>query len=469
MNVKEIFSKSKHRKIEIFSFFFIIQVTLLSIIVSIAMFGSYRQAKEKEKSTSLYTTKVAFSKTKIDGKVDKIVKSDDGKKVLVLLSFADPSQIGQLSDDYTAFLTKADKFGKLSPLNYKPRGGVIVFGSTGKIGVIMLNESGFENHVHSLVLRSDVELKEENGKFVRSTVGSGSTTATIEEKKKSLVVDKSFEKYDQIQVFFNPGVDDIEVSSLLTDDNIKKPYVLYEELVARSEESKIKEDLEYQVEKMRIALNQITEQEKRLRNLGITVPDRPSVIAGDEVVKESDDKRVFTYKPNYQLIKGYNFDFRQGSVKQGYVKEVVKAEIERIKALGLNLPVFENINLDNFGGSGVATSLDYNSFFTDKIKLANLLSENEKIGSQYVFTLEDGRTLESIKIGDVTDDYKEKDDSSKKLVEYWNNYFKLKKEYQEELLLKLLSLELTLGNVNKTATVNVSEDSLIVYGQNKKK
>ena len=101
----------------------------------------------------------------------------------------------------------------------------------------------------------------------------------------------------------------------------------YEECVTRDQEKTMRDKLDQDLVTINNDLTQVREYRERLETQGVVVPDDPEAIRGDVIVDEatadSADKAL-TYKPSYVFERGYNFDWRNGSIKQGYLASIAK-------------------------------------------------------------------------------------------------------------------------------------------------
>lgn len=428
--IKEFFSKSRHYKIESFSIKFSIFFVLLVIIaVAISIFTARKKAESK-KTKALYTFSITTSKTKNSGKVLGIYRSEDRNRLFLLWKFDEINNMPQIAEDYSMYLTKSDPYGNLDYLANKPTGGLYLFGNTGYMGAFLVNNGGFEDSVHSLVLRASKEL-----------VG-GVQDGKVQ--KGEFMSDASFVKYDQFQIFFNPGVDTIESIDVLNGNELPEANMLFEKLVLRKEEERIRTSLNKSIVDMKFALNRIEETEKRVDLAGMQVPDRPSIIKGDKVVEKG---KNLDYMPVYVFVGGYNYDWRSGSVKQGYIENVISNELALLGK--------KNVNVSKFN------ILEYNQFFDLKKELSTRFQSRELINKQSTFTLKDGTDLESLKDGDIAGIYADKRAIADGLVNAWDEYVAIKKRYQQLELLDLLRLDLTLKMLKGSITYNGK--ALIVY------
>ena len=147
-------------------------------------------------------------------------------------------------------------------------------------------------------------------------------------------------------------------------------------------------------------------------------------------------------------MEGYNFDWRSGNIKSGYLEKVVSDEL---KVFGKE---------DDVSKYGL---LEYNKFFDFKKELGSRFTNKENLGNLPTFALKDGTSLDSLKDGDITGTYDEKKKVADSLVNAWKNYMTLKKRYQEKELRELLRIELTLKLLKGYITFN--DKALTVYAR----
>lgn len=431
-NIRMIFKNSRHYRIEIFTVMFGIFATMLAITFVAMSAFTVKKDIESRKTKSLYTSNFTTSRTQNKGKVDGVYKSKDGKRLFLLWKFDSIQDMPQTANDYKMFLTKSDPYGNLSYLNNKPTGGIYVFGNTGYMGAMLINSAGFEDSVHSLVTRASTEL-------VASKKEDNST------QDKSFMADESFRKYDQFQIFFNPGVNTIEKLDILSEAKLPEPNMIFETLVTRKEEEKSKTKLDKTLDEMRITLNNVEEAKKRVDLAGMQIPEDPAILKGDKITNK-DGK--LEYLPVYVFMKGYNFDWRNGSIKSGYLEKVVSEELRTLN---------KDTDVSKYG------LLEYNKFFDLKNELSSKFKNKEVIDKNMKFYLKDGTSLDTLKDGDITGTYDDKKKVSEELVTAWVNYVNLKKRYQEKELEDILRIELTLKLLKGYITFN--EEALTVYAK----
>lgn len=413
--LKSTLKLGSHYKIERFG----ISFGLLSLALIAVLGIGLSQKMEKDKATMvekvIYTEKFVTSRTNLEGEVYDVFINKDKTRAFLMLKFEEISKISANAKDYQMFMTPAKTVGNNLTWKSRPAGSIYMFGSTGYMGVYLVNEKGFDSQILQLTIRANAEMVP--------------VTAAVKDE----TGDISFEKYDQFRVFFNPGASHAKEVKSLSDDQLDVTKV-FEELVLTAEENKVKESLTKRVEELRVTLNAIGEYTRRSQDVNIDgqrliVPSATKDIVGDKV--ESKDG-VLYFRPQYVYPGGYDFDWQNGSVKAGYSKLVTKD--------GLSL--FETIR---------AKKTERDDITDTNVTRLNWALSN---GVDFMKLVEEQGNLTIVK---------EAHTNVSSLINAWSYYQNAKRNYQTKELLKLLDLELTLENVRTNYTINTNENVLKLY------
>lgn len=416
------FKLDSHHAIERFGIIFGAIVVSFVLIFGASGVSAYTNKQSTLSSTALYTPTFITSKTDISGNVPGVFVSSDRTRAMVLMQFNDTTQVSVNADDYQGFLTGSTT--SLNPQGLKTTvdGSVYVFGSTGYMGVMLDSDKPFTPQIMNLTMRANAELvyKEE-----------GSTT------DKDVAGDGSFQKYDQWRVFFNPGGSQATVSTALDGTSVDVGSI-FNEIVVSTEETKLRNSMDAQLALMQTDLNRIKDGTAELERttadsgtLRLMPPKVPKQIAGDGVegkAKVGDVASTLALKTEYTMPLGYNFDWRSGTVMEGYLKDLIP----------------------------------------ERSNYVTYLSERAK-ETPDEFRINDLQWLLNDKT-DLKRDYDSGNSTVKPLFDIMNklslayqDYYKDKKVYQVDLYTKLLDLEVKLRNVESNFTMNDGEEVLLSY------
>lgn len=423
------FKLDSHHAIERFGIFFGAFVLVGVVITGSSAASAFQSDNDALSATALYHHDFTTSKTQLEGTVDGVFRNTEGNKALVMMHFAPEAPISYDAADYQAFLlgtTPEIKDGESLPAEPLKTSGIkgkfYLFGSTGYVGVVLEADQAFDKQVMNLTVRANEELT-----FVEQQEDGASGT--------ELASDATFEKYDQWRVFFNPGGSEAKTIKAL-DTQIFDPTKAYHEVVQASEEEAVRTKLDDQLSLMRSDLTRINSyssdlQTTKVDGLHLRAPKLPKAIAGDEVVGESaaqskDKKSSQALKTDTVLPGGFDISWRDGSVQEGYLHDLVPA------------------------GQNYAQFLEAKS---------NEAGEGEDIKSEISgmkWKLSDGSNL--------TEDYRSSDVVMQPLMSVMNNltqaytdYATNKATYQVDQMLELLALDVQLQNVQ--ANTSVSSDT----------
>lgn len=417
--MKEFFKNHRHYRMERFSAIFIVLVVLFSM-VTVMCFVKYIQKQNVDLSTkAMYTTEFRSSRTDAAGDVVGIYTSKDKTKALALLKFDDIRKVSTNAKNYQAFLTGAKVQGNDSTLHGTPSGSIYMFGNSGYMGIYLVNNASFDSQVLDLVIRANSELVAPN-------------SADSDKAKE----DKSFAEHDQIEIFFNPGASEVKSLDVLDAKGVPSVSDLYKAAVITDQEADIHKKLSDHLKKMQVDLNNIAEYTDRLLNTdGVQVPEAPAQIKGDKIEESgSGDNKVLTYKPASVLPGGYDIDWQNKSVTDGFLNDLIKKT---------DTPM-----------------MTYEQFFAQKNKESKVSSDFK---TDMTWVLKDGTALKDIATGSSKDRYTTITNDIQELTSAWSTYYSDKRNYQVSELTSLLELESDIANVKTSASVNASDDVLICY------
>lgn len=423
MNIFSAIKRSKHYKMEIFSTLFCV-LTLCMLFVLMGCFSEYLNITNNAlNEQAIYTTRFTTSKTELTGEVIDVFTNEKNTKSLLLLKFDNIESVSTNAANYQCFLTGADVQRNPQNMKCSPSGGIYMFGSTGYMGIYLVNTKGFDCQILDLVVRCNSEI-----------------VASVENDKN--YVDKSFDKYDQFRVYFNPAGTDAHKLDCLDNENMTI-FDLYEEMISYPQEQAIVEKLDSDLQQMYVNLSAIDEYKERLERDGVIVANTPYLIADDRVVSydiatatsdtpDDPDMSKLMLVTDTTIAGGYNFDWRNGSVREGFLDDLI-------------------------GESG----LSYAQFFAQKSREVNVIDFST---SSIIWYLTDGTRVSDLNIGgDETGEYARLNNDISLLTTAWKNQYNDKYNYQVVDLKSLLLLEVSTRSVEHNSTVNMSENVIIVY------
>ena len=416
------FKLDSHHAIERFGVIFGVIVVSCVVIFSATGVSAYANNQEALSSKALYTPTFTTSKTEISGDVPGIYVSEDRTRAMVLMHFKDTTKVSVNAQDYRGFLTGSSLGLNQESLQTKVAGSVVLFGSTGYMGVMLDSDKPFNPQILNLTMRANTELVYKEGGAAPD---------------KDLPADGSFQKYDQWRVFFNPGGSEATVSAALGTPKVDVG-AIFNEVVIADQEQKIRDTMDAQLALMQTDLNRINDGTAELGRttadggtLHIIAPKVPRQIAGDAVEGKAGvggTASTLALTTDYVLPMGYNFDWRGSSVMGGYLKGLVPE-----------------------GSSFV-------SYLSKRSKDA----KDEFRVNEMKWVLNDGTDLKV--------DYSSTDTTVKPLTEIMNklstayqDYYRDKTTYQVEQYRELLDLEVSLRNVESNHTLNADKQAIVAY------
>ena len=411
-----------------------------TVFLTGAGISAYANGQEKLGATALYTTSFTTSRTQVGGNVLGVYTDPSKTRTMVLMQTKEEARLPSSADDYQVFLTGTDTELHQHSLKGQPiTARYVTFGNSAKyMGVVLDNPNKFDLQILDMTVRinREVSYKETNGSSGEAQVGPSSTKTSDPNAG-----DKSFEKFDQMRIAFNPvatGSIEANLGEAGSDFNAGN---VYHETVTQASEKKLREQMDGQLLQMQADLAKIDQYESqipttfgndRVNKLTLNEPAVPEVIAGDQVTGQ-DAKSSKTGQSTLTLVSkkvvpgGYDFDWRDGSVSKGYLDKVVPK------------------------------GLSYVDFMKAQSKLSVPAPNWDKVE----FTLSNGTSLSSYTYRDKVVEPLLTLRSN--LITSWQTYYDHKKEYQVTSYGNLLNLEIELRNVRANTTQNTNEKVLTLY------
>lgn len=393
------------------------------VVIASSGVSAYRAGKDTLAARAMYTEDFTTSKTSLNGEVEGIYTNELGDKALVMMSFEDSAEISYDASDYQGFLMGSDTDGSTGPIESENvDGSVHVFGSSGYVGMLLTSDGPFEQQLLNLTMRANAELS-----FVEEQ--------DRRDDDEVLVSDKTFKEHDQWQVVFNPGAKKAEKIKAL-DASRFDPARAFHEIVLEDEEDQARQDLDEKLVEMRTDLARIKAARQEMRTtkvdgLHLRPPEVPKSVAGDKVTGQSagergEDEADLKLETDHVVPGGFDLAWRGGNVYDGYLDTLVPA--------GQKYGEYLNEKRDEGG------------------------DEKDEV-SRMRWVLSDGT--------DLTEDYQSSDVAMQPLINVMNtlsqayqDYAKHKGEYQSDLMLELLTLDVQLRDVQSNSSVHNDKETL---------
>lgn len=413
-----------HHAIERFGVFFLAIVASFALIAASASASSVANQAAALDSKTLYTPAFTTSRTQLAGDVAGVYVSSDRTRSMLLMHFKDTATVSTNAAKYQAFLSGSTRELSSQPLKSDLTGQIVVFGSTGYMAVVLDSDRPFEQQILNLTMRANSELvyRPEQARKLRE----------------DLAGQKSFTEFDQWRVYFNPGASGATVAKALDASEFDAGSV-YAELVIAPQESEARSSLDEQLAQMQVDLSRIEEYESEAKRVNvdgvlIDLPEAPDSIAGDRITGKpsvGETSSTLELQTDWVSPRGFGFDWRSGSVEDGYLADVVPD-----------------------GDS-------YVSWLAEKAALSKTDENGSLNANDIQWTLSNGRLLK---------DYSQNDTAMKPLFEIRNalsqayqDYYQHKVKYQVDAYAALIELEIDLRNVRDGASENTAPDAFATY------
>ncbi|MFC9756685.1 hypothetical protein [Streptomyces sp. NPDC056921] len=420
------FKLDSHHAIERFGVLFGIFAITGVIVISGSGAAAFKAERDSLSQTALYTPRFKTSKTNLDGTVDGVYTNKSGSKALVVMHFDTSAQISYNAADYRAFLLGSDTSLNSEPVRTSGiKGSFHVFGSTGYVGVLLDADGAFDRQVLNLTVRANAEL---------TTPGPKQT-----EGPDNLAGDETFSKYDQWRVFFNPGASGVKRIAAL-DALAFDPAQAYYEVALKEKETEARDALDQKLVEMRTNLTQIQSytsdlETTKVDGLFLRPPTVPASIASDKVSGASaaearDSVSTLALQTSHVVLGGFDLNWRVGNVYDGYLETLVPAgqtyaQLFAKKRDGSSDPTGQQISdMQWIVSDGSSLAKDYQSSDVTMRPLMNVMNN---------------------------------------LSQAYQNYARNKSEYQSDLTLNLLGLDVNLRDVQSNSSIRDGKGFLTTF------
>ena len=302
----------KHQRIEKFTAVFTVLAVLLVIVCSACVVKHIEAGQIKLGTTALYSPKFTTTTSRTQGSVSGVYTSQDKKRSLVMIKFDNVDHISTDAGQYRVLLTGSTPSMQKQKLQSNPAAMIYSFGSSGWMGVYLVDQNAFPSQIMYMRVISDSVLStkqdteiEENSTTVdgydasknddesedadsSSDASSDSTDNTDSPAPKADDNNK-----DQFDIFFNPGASEAKQLNILNDSQAPSPQQVYREAVLIEDQTKTRKTLNNDILTLRDDLARIDEMTRRVRGdeqsgsggAGVTLDDSmiPYAIRGDKV------------------------------------------------------------------------------------------------------------------------------------------------------------------------------------------
>lgn len=397
---------SSHYKMERFGVMFL--VLALAMTGTVGSILAHKKALDDQAmgTQAVYTTAFSMSLTGLSGSVVDVYTNTDHTKVFVLLKWNDPTKIVTDASEYELFYTGSDLAGNKVSRQSSPSASIYLFGSTGYMGIYFVDTNGFPAQIVNMTLRCNKMIAP-----LMTEIPSYN--------------DQSFAEYDQVKIYFNPGGSGSTVAKFLDEDRMGI-YDVCEGTMIAGQEDELRVKLDTDLVNMEAALMKIQEYERRVRQDAILPPDAPIQIRNDKIITDEDGNK--SLETGYMLPGGYDFDWRNGSILEGYLDKAIPDGYAPSQHLTTSAQLAQS---DNF-------------------KISNLTWMN---ADGTVFTGKNPQNLTAIN---------QANSDIQLLQTAWTEYYNAKKAYQTVDLAEMLKLELYLRDVMENFSIK-TDDTITLW------
>lgn len=437
-----------HFAIERFGIMFVSLALCMCLLVSSIVAKKVKSDHRTLTGQAQYTSTTATSLTASVATVRGVYTNKDHTKCFVLWRFDDMSNMPLSASDYHFFLRGYDSFYGFVDSESKPTSTFYVFGATGYMGMYLYEAGGFPSQVLSLTLRS-----------LRNISGISNADAVN-------LSDITYGRYDQCDIYFNPGGSFAPYAAFLERESWT-PFDVYGEIVISAQETSAKSVLKQDLIDMHRCKIRMDEYASRLEQQDVVVSDAPLEIKDDVIyayrtseltsgsnpeelhwtIRESawtndDQSRYVTNSKatlfldtKYVVPGGFDYEWQTGSVRAGYLAGITGSSDLRTWAEYV-AGIRAQSNDNSFGNTVSATRWYFSS--GAEIDLAALTSDSAIDADRMVAS-----TITS-------------------LEDCWKEYYKIKCKYQCDDLPRLLDLERDVQSVENSYSVSIDDNGSLL-------
>lgn len=462
-----------HHRIERFGIVTTIFAATLAVLVPATAVSAYQSSRDDLSNTALYTPEFVSSISETTGNVEGVYVSEDGTRSMLLMHVDDEqAAFSTNAENYETFVTGTSPRMRAEDLETNINGNVVVFGSTGYLGVVLSSDEPFPEQIINIVVRNNSD----------AAVGAG-------DGEDAVGGDETFSEHDQWRLFFNPGAGGAAELNALAGRGVDVE-ALYYEVVLREQEIFARAELDEQLASMQGQLATISELESELERTNvdgvrIVPPEIPSTVAGDVVTgdlgdvfdPEADPLQEGVSEDSEVVDDGLGGQQRPSSLSEQYPDSTLELQTNEVEDAGFEFDWREDSILDGYLDELVPAGETYASFMENKADgvASGETPETDEQGDPLAIEEED----DAFDVADIewelTDgtDLTESGEISagmEPLVELMENlsgayqdYYDMKQEYQVDLHTQLLELEVELINVESSYSINTNDDAVQPY------
>lgn len=294
----------KHYSMERFGIMTAMAMVLVFGLVIWGAVNTYRDNRTRELTQVIYEGEFATSATNMPGSLLGVFENERRDHAALLFYFGNMGSLSNQAADYSAQI-----YGMKDEMNLKPTeqpisgGSCAIYGNSGYMVVTLDSKEPFAREL------LQVMIGENNPKIPDARRTGNETRGDV---------------YDIWYVIVNLGGDGAYMTTSFADDGSFDFNHFFQEIVIARSEDGIRGDLDADLAQLSDALDAIILAERRAEGDGISVADfRPAWVDGDFVSVDDNGNRALNTRT--VALGGFDFDWRGGSVSDGYISRLAYA------------------------------------------------------------------------------------------------------------------------------------------------
>lgn len=294
----------KHYSMERFGIMTAMAMALVFGLVIWGAVNTYRDNHTRELTQVIYEGEFATSATGMPGRLLGVFENEQRDHAALLFYFGDMGSLSNQATDYSAQVHGMKDEMNLRPTRQPISGGsCTVYGSSGYMVVTLDSKEQFARELLQIMIG-------ENNPKIPDTRRTGNEALG--------------DIYDIWYVIVNLGGDGAYTTTAFAEDGSFDSNRFFQEIVIARSENAIRADLDADLSQLSETLDAINAAERRAEGDGISVAEfRPAWVDGDFISVDDDGKR--SLNTTTVALGGFDFDWRRGSVSDGYISRLAYA------------------------------------------------------------------------------------------------------------------------------------------------
>ena len=151
----------KHHTIERFGVMSAAMLVTGTLVIGGGLVAAHNATTNDLTTVASYTSTFSASRTEVEGDVENVYRSPDGKRAMVMMRFKEDGVMSSDASSYQVYVSgikDGDPEGGPDKVKTTMAGSIYAFGDTGYLGVMLESDEPFEPQLLNLTVRANDEL-----------------------------------------------------------------------------------------------------------------------------------------------------------------------------------------------------------------------------------------------------------------------------------------------------------------------